>query len=183
MPDWDDTLEIDRDVMLKRCRPEDAASVSKLGRDTYSETFASLNSEATMAAYLDEAFAPERILMELQTMGSVFYFLLVGGRMAGYLKLNEPPAQSDVNEPGTLEIERIYVKKQMQGKGLGKAMADAAERIGRCRNAARIWLGVWEKNESAIGFYRRMGFTETGRHAFRMGNELQSDLVMTKILA
>ncbi len=39
-------------------------------------------------------------------------------------------------------------------------------------------LGVWERNIDALGFYRRMGFTEAGRHSFRMGDEVQSDYVM-----
>jgi ribosomal protein S18 acetylase RimI-like enzyme len=46
-----------------------------------------------------------------------------------------------------------------------------------------VWLGVWEKNEAAIAFYKKMGFEEAGRHSFRMGDELQTDLVMKKVIS
>ncbi len=45
-----------------------------------------------------------------------------------------------------------------------------------------VWLGVWERNANAIAFYQKMGFAAMGRHAFRMGDELQSDLVMRRTL-
>jgi ribosomal protein S18 acetylase RimI-like enzyme len=41
-----------------------------------------------------------------------------------------------------------------------------------------LWLGVWEKNPNAIGFYERLGFKKVGTHAFRFGSEMQTDLLM-----
>ncbi|WP_039790739.1 GNAT family acetyltransferase, partial [Paenibacillus riograndensis] len=40
-------------------------------------------------------------------------------------------------------------------------------------------LGVWEKNENAIAFYKKMGFVQTGSHSFYMGDEEQIDIIMT----
>jgi ribosomal protein S18 acetylase RimI-like enzyme len=42
------------------------------------------------------------------------------------------------------------------------------------------WLGVWEKNTSALAFYRKKGFTEAGTHTFRMGEEDQTDYIMKR---
>ncbi|MNS98622.1 Protease synthase and sporulation negative regulatory protein PAI 1 [compost metagenome] len=50
------------------------------------------------------------------------------------------------------------------------------------RHKKKIWLGVWEKNENAISFYRKMGFLQTGAHSFYMGDEEQTDFIMTKTL-
>ena len=46
-----------------------------------------------------------------------------------------------------------------------------------------VWLGVWEKNVNAIAFYEKMGFKQAGQHLFQIGNELQSDLIMKKIVS
>jgi diamine N-acetyltransferase len=46
----------------------------------------------------------------------------------------------------------------------------------------KIWLGVWEKNENAIAFYKKLGFEQTGVHSFHMGDEEQMDFIMTKTL-
>ncbi|MNO08194.1 Protease synthase and sporulation negative regulatory protein PAI 1 [compost metagenome] len=45
-----------------------------------------------------------------------------------------------------------------------------------------IWLGVWEKNGNAMDFYKKMGFVQTGAHSFYMGDEEQTDFIMTKAL-
>lgn len=50
------------------------------------------------------------------------------------------------------------------------------------RHKKKVWLGVWEKNEGAIAFYQKMGFVQTGTHVFRLGDEEQTDLVMTRSL-
>jgi len=141
-----------------------------------------MNTPENMDAYLHEAFSLEKIQSELKMATSAFYFLRVRDALAGYIKMNLPPTQSDLNEQGTLEIERVYVAKRHQGGGFGKRLLEAAERIGLEMGCTTTWLGVWEKNVNAIGFYRRMGYVESGMHSFRMGEEVQSDLIMKKSL-
>jgi diamine N-acetyltransferase len=40
------------------------------------------------------------------------------------------------------------------------------------------WLGVWEKNPRAIAFYRKLGFSEVGEHAFQLGTDSHRDVIM-----
>ena len=77
-----------------------------------------------------------------------------------------------------LEIERIYLKKKFQGKGLGKKMIEFAKEKAIQKKKNRIWLGVWEKNPKAIGFYEKVGFEKIGTHIFKVGNDEQIDYVM-----
>ena len=167
------------DIHIRRCLPSDLDTLRAMGRETYDQTFRSMNTEETMNRYLEEAFDPGRLADELGNPASEFYFLFLGAELAGYLKVNEAPAQTDLNDPDSLEVERIYVRRQYKGKGLGRTLIEHAVRLARDRNRASLWLGVWEKNRDAIRFYEKMGFRESGRHTFRMGDELQSDLVMT----
>ena len=82
----------------------------------------------------------------------------------------------------SLEIERIYIRKKLHKQGLGKYLINKAIEIAIERNKEKIWLGVWEKNESAITFYKKMDFVQTGTHSFYMGDEEQIDFIMTKTL-
>jgi ribosomal protein S18 acetylase RimI-like enzyme len=166
-------------VRIRRCLPSELEVLRAIGRETCDDTFRSMNTEETMNRYLEEAFAPARLAAELANPASEFWFLFLGEELAGYLKVNDAPAQTDLNDPDSLEVERIYVRREHKGKGLGKALMEHAIRLARERKRASVWLGVWEKNAEAIRFYGKMGFRETGRHTFRMGDELQSDLVMT----
>jgi ribosomal protein S18 acetylase RimI-like enzyme len=167
------------DVRIRRCLPFELDVLVTIDRETYNDTFRSMNTVETMNRYLDEAFDPARLAAELSNPASEFWFLFLGEELAGYMKVNDAPAQTDLNDPDSLELERIYVRRADKGKGLGKALMEHAIRLARERKRASVWLGVWEKNVEAIGFYERMGFRKTGRHTFRMGDELQFDLVMT----
>nr|WP_229746632.1 GNAT family N-acetyltransferase [Pedobacter mendelii] len=45
-----------------------------------------------------------------------------------------------------------------------------------------IWLGVWEENPRAIKFYEKNGFLAFDKHVFKMGDDIQTDIMMRKIL-
>ncbi|MEH7749282.1 GNAT family N-acetyltransferase, partial [Neobacillus drentensis] len=102
--------------------------------------------------------------------------------VAGYLKNNTNDAQTEEMGEESLEIERIYIKNQFQKHGLGKYLFNKAMEIAMERHKKKIWLGVWEKNENAIAFYKKMGFVQAGAHSFYMGDEEQIDFIMTKTL-
>ncbi|HCX09280.1 MAG TPA: GNAT family N-acetyltransferase, partial [Hyphomonas sp.] len=46
-----------------------------------------------------------------------------------------------------------------------------------------VWLGVWEHNQKAIAFYAHQGFEPFGRHSFRLGDDVQIDVMMRKKIA
>lgn len=119
----------------------------------------------------------------METEGSAFYFIYYGNNPAGYLKINYSPAQTDINDPDSLEVERIYVKHEFKKKGLGAGLISHAAELAQESGKRYLWLGVWEKNKEAIAFYLKMGFRKTGVHSFKLGNELQSDIIMKKEIA
>ena len=167
---------------IRRCGEADLDALRRIGQQTYDETFRSMNSPETMEAYLSEAFDSEKLRAELQNPHCRFFFLYADGELAGYLKLNDAPAQTDIKDPESLEVERFYIRSEHQGKGLGRLLMRHVLEVAAESRVSYIWLGVWERNLDAIAFYERMGFREAGRHEFRMGNEVQSDLLMRKAL-
>ena len=136
-----------------------------------------------MEEYLNRAFDREKLRRELSDKNSMFFFLLSDEKPAGYLKVNEAPSQTDVNDPASLEIERIYVSGEFQGEGLGRYLMEQAIRMAVERKKKYVWLGVWEKNEKAIRFYKRNGFCQIGTHSFDMGEDVQTDYIMRKDLS
>lgn len=102
--------------------------------------------------------------------------------ITGYLKVNINEAQSEETRGDSLEIERIYIKREFQKYGLGKYLLNKAMEIAIEHNKRKIWLGVWDKNDNAIAFYKKLGFVQTGAHSFYMGDEEQIDYIMSKTL-
>lgn len=169
-------------TILKICTPDDLDSLREIAIKTYTQTFDPFNSKENMEAYLEEAFHTEKLRKEMADANSVFYLLYYGEQVAGYLKLNEAPSQTDINDNGSLEIERFYVSKEFQGAGLGRWLMEQAISIAVGRGKKYAWLGVWEKNERALRFYKKNGFYKIGSHPFVMGDDAQTDYIMRKDL-
>ena len=169
-------------VKLKSCTHEDLQTLQEISIETFNETFKEQNSPENMSAYLEKAFNLEQLESELSNPSSKFFFVYNDDEVAGYLKLNTNDAQSEEMGNEALEIERIYVKNKFQKLGLGKYLFNAAMGIAKDSGKKKIWLGVWEKNENAIAFYKKIGFVQAGAHSFYMGDEEQTDLIMTKPL-
>lgn len=169
-------------LKITKATLDDIVKLQDIGRQTFSETFAEVNSEENMAKYLEESFAAEKLASELKNESSYFYLAELDKKVIGYLKLNTGEAQTEKQEKNALEIERIYVAKEFHGKKVAQALYAQALQIAEEINASFIWLGVWEKNFRAVSFYSKNGFEQFDTHIFRLGDDEQTDLMMKKIL-
>lgn len=169
-------------ITIKKCTLDDVNKLQEISYVTFNETFKEQNSPENMHAYLEKAFNLRKLESELAHPFSQFLFAYVGEEVAGYLKVNTHEAQSEDMGEQSLEIERIYIKSEFQNHGLGKNLLNKAIEIAAEQEKKKIWLGVWEKNENAIAFYKKMGFVQTGSHSFYMGDEEQTDFIMVKTL-
>lgn len=161
---------------------EELYALQKISIETFNATFKDQNSPENMKSYLNRAFNLKQLEKELSNIYSAFYFIYFNSEIAGYLKINVNDAQSEEMGNDSLEIERIYIKKKFQRHGLGKVLFTKALEVASEHNKKKIWLGVWEKNENAISFYKKMGFIKVGAHSFFMGDEEQTDFIMEKTL-
>ncbi len=169
-------------IIIHKAGIEDLETIQRIGRQTFSETFAESNTEEAMKTYLEESFSTEKVKSELNNPDSYFFIAWEEDNPVGYLKLNSGAAQTELQDDTSLEIERIYVKKSHHGQKVGQLLYDQALETAQNLNKSYLWLGVWEKNLRALQFYRKNGFEEFGSHTFRLGDEDQTDLMMKKIL-
>jgi GNAT superfamily N-acetyltransferase len=58
--------------------------------------------------------------------------------------------------PG-LYLEDLFVRPEWRGKGIGRALLAHLARVAVARGCGRMEWSVLDWNESAIGFYRRLG--------------------------
>ncbi|UOR05314.1 GNAT family N-acetyltransferase [Hymenobacter aerilatus] len=171
-----------RIVAAKRT-PGVAAELAALGRQTFYETFAADNTPADMEAYLAATFGTEQQLRELQDPHVIFLLARMQQELVGYAMLR---LQSDLGlEPGKsadnrLEIVRLYVREDWVGTGLGASLMRRTLEEARTHKCRALVLGVWEQNTRAIAFYQRFGFKAIGQHAFTLGSDVQTDLILRK---
>ncbi|GAB5455717.1 MAG: GNAT family N-acetyltransferase [Henriciella sp.] len=61
---------------------------------------------------------------------------------------------------GVLELIKMSARSDIQGKGIGRALMDAAIEKARAMGASQIWLETNTKLEAALALYRKSGFRE-----------------------
>lgn len=163
---------------IVKATPEDLSILQKISVSTFTETFQELNTADNMKKYIDESLSYSKLKSELDNENSQFYFLKSEDQIAGYLKVNTGSAQTELKEENALEVERIYINKTFHGKGAGMRLINKAFDIAQQHGKEYVWLGVWEKNDKAIRFYKKFGFKEFAQHQFVLGDDVQTDIMM-----
>ena len=167
---------------IKPCTCEQLAELQHIAIETYRDTFSDSNSEALMVSYLNDAFHMDKLTAEFNQPNSHFYFIYSDDQIAGFLKVNEFNAQTDITDDDAFEIERFYIRKAFLRKGLGNELMNFACDLARQSHKTYVWLGVWENNVRALQFYQHHQFFEIGQHPFDMGGDIQTDLLLKKVL-
>jgi GNAT superfamily N-acetyltransferase len=156
----------------------DAKLLSELGAKTFYNTFAKDNTPENMDAYLKSSFSPEIQFNELSQPDVIYLIAEFEGNLIGYAQLILNSRDEAIKATRPLEIRRIYASPEYLGKGVGKALMESTISEARRRGCDCLWLGVWEKNQRAIDFYKKWGFREIGTHIFSVGDDPQNDFVM-----
>ena len=163
---------------IEKVNKNEVEQLQSISRQTFAETFSDSNSKENMDKYLNENLSIEKLSEELNNENSHFFFIKDGERNIGYLKLNMGPSQTEMKDETALEIERIYVIQEYQGKKVGQQLYEKAIQVAKEKKAQYVWLGVWEENHKAIQFYNKNGFEVFDKHVFVLGDEKQTDLMM-----
>jgi ribosomal protein S18 acetylase RimI-like enzyme len=86
----------------------------------------------------------------------------------------------------TVYLGLLLIERGHQGQGIGAGAVQALERevAARWPWARRLRLSVVRTNDNVLGFWRRMGFTETGEVRPWRYDKLRSEAVlMDKVVA
>jgi len=169
-------------IDIIKVETSDFNTLISFSKKTFYDAFAHLNDPSDVEIYAAKAFNSDKVLNELSNPFSSFYFAVLGGQPVGYIKLNYLSAQTEFQDENAIEVERIYVSADHQGKKIGNRLLDFAIDLANQNRLQYIWLGVWDKNVNAIRFYERNGFKIFGNHPFTLGNDQQTDLLMKREL-
>src|SRR5947209_7057046 len=152
---------------------DDAVLVADLSRQTFYDTFAADNTKEDMDQFLNEQFTRGKLILEVGSPENIFLLAYLNNEVAGYVKLRDGKKPDVIKELAAIEIARLYVVKELIGKGIGKLLMQTCSDIARQKQKEVLWLGVWERNERAIAFYKKCRFEKFGECDFLLGSDLQ----------
>ena len=156
--------------------PDDAALMSRLGPETFVETFGHLYSPENLAAFLLN-HKVENWTKELTDPRFRVRIAEQNGEAVGFAKIGPPSLPFEVTGP-TAELRQLYVLKPWQGGGVAPVLMDWVLAEARARGAEQIFLSVFIDNLRAQRFYARYGFEAVGAYAFMVGTHADEDIIM-----
>ena len=135
------------DITVKRFERADTSAVLALLQEfaEYEKLtrFVEVNEERIDAAFFADGSTVEGLVAQSgsETVGYAFFF---------------PNFASFRGQRG-FYLEDIYVAERCRGKGVGETMLRELARLAETRGYERIDFVVLDWNESAIGFYKKLG--------------------------
>lgn len=169
-------------IDIRFATADDAQLLAEIGARTFAETFGPDNTEEDMAAYLVSAFGVRIQAAEIADPESAFPIAQVDGAVAGYARLRFGESRPAVAGARPVEIARFYADSPWIGRGVGAALMTACLDLAADRTCDVAWLDVWERSPRAIAFYEKWGLAVVGSQKFRLGDDIQNDLLMARAL-
>lgn len=165
---------------IRHATPADAAALAQIAERTFRDTFAAHNTPDDLEAYVATAYGEPQQRAELER-GDTVLFLAdeQDSPPIAYTQMRRTPTSPN----GDVEIARFYVDKHHHGRGIAQTLMQAAIDEARAIGGTKLWLGVWEHNLRAIAFYKKCGFVDVGSQPFLVGSDLQTDRVMSRVIA
>ena len=165
-------------LSIRQADISDTNIICVLGVTTFYEAYFEQDESSDLANYVLESFAQARIEDELDSADSTFFIAELNGKAVGYAKLRENQAVDCLKNENAVELQRIYLLERVKRKGVGVALLNRCLEAARAKGYETLWLGVWERNRAALGFYEKTGFVKIGELQFPYGETVGTNYVM-----
>jgi diamine N-acetyltransferase len=175
-------VPVDGAFSIRRGSSADAAALAALASRVFQDTFGAVNDPGDMALYLSRTYGRAHQARELADPDISTIVAESEAELVGFAQLRAGRAPPSVAGPDPVELQRFYVDRPWQGRGIAQALMEAVRNEAVRRGAGTLWLGVWERNDRARGFYRKCGFVDVGSQPFLLGTDRQTDRIMCRPL-
>lgn len=164
--------------LLRPAQPGDARNLAALSIQVWLHTYATEGIRDALSTFVLAEFTEARLRQRILDPRRRLFVAEEAGHLVGYAELDLEAPREDV--PGTrAELTTLYVQEHFGGRGIGSRLLEACAQEARQRcGRSGLWLSVYHRNERAMAFYRKQGFTERGSFHFEFGGERHLNLVL-----
>ncbi len=155
----------------------DVGNLTLFASEAFTETFGDIYHPDDLALFLSGWNPPERLRAQIADPAwDIALARDAAGAIAGFIKMGPLDFDLPDDQPrdDATELHQLYVGEAAKGKGVAAALMDWGLGWARARGSI-LYLSVFTENHRAQAFYRRYGFVDVGRNAFRVGNHIDED--------
>ena len=153
---------------IRPARAEDADRLAVLAVHVWLHTYATDGINDLAAQYVLSELTPDKYAQSLSDPANHFLLAESDQNLLGFAVV-EFGAACPNGERSSAELRTLYVQEHHVGRGVGKALLQAAEAKARQDCGTALWLKVNARNARAIAFYARQGYSKVGTTYFVLG--------------
>ncbi|MBO9152850.1 GNAT family N-acetyltransferase [Chitinophaga sp. GCM10012297] len=160
-------------LTISMATPEQTHIIRGIAQITWPVTFGDILTKDQLDYMMNMMYSETSLHDQMRNKGHVFLLAQADGEFGGY-------ASYELNYRGkpVSKLHKIYVLPHMQGKNMGRALVSEVAAIARKAGMEYLSLNVNRQN-NAVGFYERYGFTKVGEEDIDIGNGyFMNDAVM-----
>lgn len=165
---------MENEVEIRPAGIEDINTIGFLAQQIWPDAYANILSAEQLKYMLHLIYSPASLWEQMQQKHHRFLIA----------ELNEEPvgfaSYSQIDDSNVYKLHKLYVRTNIQGKGLGKALLEAVmEEISNI-GATTLLLNV-NRHNKAKNFYEKFGFKITGEEDIDIGSGyFMNDYVMER---
>jgi len=168
-------------VLTKAClaaiTADDFGALALLAETIWRTHYTKIIGSAQVDYMLADRYTPEKLRLYLDADERWLMLLRIDNEMVGYCSYEL------ADSPGEMKLEQLYLLPELQGQGLGRMLLRHIEEQARARGCRTLLLQVNKRNDIAVAFYRKAGFTVREEAVFDIGGGfVMDDYVMEKSL-
>jgi ribosomal protein S18 acetylase RimI-like enzyme len=165
---------------IRRATLDDADALSRIGAQTFTETFGHLYPVEDLAAFLVYAYGIERTRADLADPAKASWLVERDDKVIGYASAGPAGLPHDELKPTDGELYRLYVLAAHQGGGTGRRLLDTVLGWLEAEGPRPLWIGVWSQNHGAQRLYGRLGFERVGDYIFPVGQTMDEEFILRR---
>ena len=163
-------------INIRRANEKDFDTLRFILKTTWFDTYSKFIPEEDLTFYLNETYNNDKLKLLLNNPDTKIFIAEVESKSAGMMRVSEDKLQK------RFYLNSLYVLPDYQGFGVGKELSILAENIALSLQHDKIWLGVMEKNTTAMNWYKKNGFVFPEEEPFQMGKTKVNHFIGYKIL-
>ena len=149
-------------LQLRAIGPNDQSELYSLMQRVYPQAYTHYWPDGG-AWYIDSQFGRANLERELAEAETAYSFVDLEDRPVGITRVRYGVACPDQPELRATKLHRIYLDRDVQGKGVGKWVINQVLSSCRERRDECLWLEAMDLATASLAFYDRAGFTRGGR--------------------
>ncbi len=168
-----------KDISFGSAKVQDALRISILLKTVYIQTYAVDGITFEFTNFITERFSPERIMHTIEKNPKQLILAYKNDNPIGVAEVIID-SSCPIRKKTVPELGKLYVLTRFHGLGIADRLLKEAENCVLDNGFKEFYLEVYVKNERAIAFYKKQGYSSIGNVDFPMESNTYENLVMNK---